>query len=333
MGISYSEAKPYGLTEEEMTYALIKNPYFLPGRLGTYIAIGSVGEPFYELSTDKTIRYIAAFAKYLHNPIQFSTKSFITEEIARRLASIKGSPLSPLVTIITLEKSKKLEPKAPSPQERFEGIRNLKKAGLYPLLFLRPIIPGVNDVEAAEIMKEAKRNGAVGVVIGGFRVTGAILLRLKKVGIDISKLKSRLRGNAKDRKQVSIELSDIKNTLIDEAKRVGIVPFLTACCGNTYTAYLSDGKRVPCAGLDFIDGKFCTRCPVECKNIKTKIEIDEVKRSLDVFLKVKVKKIEVDDHTMKVFSNEKKTIRILRKTAVRSIIETAYRKRVLTIYE
>ncbi|RLE85693.1 MAG: radical SAM protein [Thermoprotei archaeon] len=330
MGISYAEAKPYGLSGEEMVYALLKNPYFLPGKLGTYIALGSVGEPFHPSGKQKTLEYIHFFSKYLHNPLQFSTKSFISNDIAKTLASIKGVSLSPLITLITLDKSEKLEPGAPSPYERLESIKNLRKSGLHPLLFLRPVIPGINDEEAIDVMREAKRCGASGVVIGGFRITKSILLRLEKAGFNTSKINEEIKRKIKRGVQLSVNIRNVKLKLVKEARKIGLIPFLSACCGNTFNAYLMTKERVPCAGLDYIEGTYCTGCPVNCRNIETKIDEDEVISSLKrIDNTISINRVEIDRYKIKILANDKRSLRILKKQKIKIIAETAYRRKLL----
>ncbi|RLE48920.1 MAG: radical SAM protein, partial [Candidatus Methanomethylicota archaeon] len=145
MGFDFAEAKPYGLTGDELLYALLTNPYFIPSRWGTFLAFGSIADPFNVAATNKTIEYLNTIS-ILGNPCQFSTKAHIDEDLALKLSSI-NTPISPLVTIVTIEKARILEPLAPSIEERLETIRNLKEKKLKPMLFLRPIIPGVTDNE------------------------------------------------------------------------------------------------------------------------------------------------------------------------------------------
>ncbi|ABL78157.1 radical SAM protein [Thermofilum pendens] len=326
MGISFREVHVYGLTGEEVSYALLKNPYFLPTRFGSQIAVGSVGEPFASPeAASKTMEYIASFEKYLGNPVQFSTKAVLDEETAGWLAQRKV-PVNPLVTVVTLDKYKELEPGAPPPYERLESMRRMRKKGLRPMLFLRPLIPGVTSEEAEEILEEAKRHGAVGVVIGGLRVTPSILARLEKAGVDTGRIRGMLKGvQLTAGKQVPLPLGDLKREVLEIARSKGLVPFLSACCANNFNAYLHDGKRVPCPGLDYIDGKYCTACPVGCPSLKTEVDPDEVREIIEKFTGVKGVKVEVDDRYIRVTGGKVR----LKKHHV-YLIETGYRRRLRT---
>ena len=233
MGFKWN-IKPYPLTSIELVYALLSNSYFLPGKYGTLIAIGSVTEPFHPITKEKTFEYIEALSRYLGNFIQFSTKMYLSEEDAYRLKDLDPG-ISPLVTIITLEYASKLEPYAPSPEERFETIKNLSKAGLKPILFYRPLIPGIVEYEYQEVLKKALKSGAVGVVAGSLRITRLILSRFKSMGIPIDEIIKRLSKQPRGNKQVSIIASDLKKMVLNYAKRLGLIPFTEACMANVYT--------------------------------------------------------------------------------------------------
>lgn len=324
MGVSPTTYLPYGLNGDEMTYALLSNPAFLPGRLGTLIAIGSLGEPFADNAAFlKTLEYLHSFSRYLGNPTQFSTKSVLSETQVKALASVK-LPISPLVTLVTLTYTKQLEPNAPSPYERLKTIKLMRRHGLHPILFLRPIIPGVNTNEFDEILTEAKRHGAVGVVFGGLRVTPLILERLEKTGINTTTIRERIRGTLRKNVQTHLELSDFKKQGIQIAREKGLIPFLSACCANNYTAMLYDGLRAPCPGLDYIDGRFCTLCPVQCPSIKTKVDVDEVREMLGKITLTRVYEVSVDEKFIRARLGKKNL-----SAKERALLEVGYRRKVV----
>ncbi len=335
MGISYVIPRAYGLTKEEIVYALLKNRSFLPGRTGTFIAIGSIGEPFHPIGIHRTLEYIYGIVKYLENPIQFSTKSILDNEVILKLKSIKNLLLSPLITIITTKHWEKLEPYAPSPYQRIETIRKLRKAGFFPFLFLKPIIPSVIEQEAEEILDLAKNAGAIGVVIGGLRITISILNRMKSAGIDINEILSRVSGrNISERKQVSLNMANVKRRLVNLAREKGLIPLLAACCANNLSAYLINGKRIPCAGLDYVKGKFCTKCPVMCESIKTEIDTQEVYEMAKKFLGLKnLKGVEIDRFYIIFKANNKRRVvnRLRYKRGLKYAFEVAYRRKLVVV--
>jgi DNA repair photolyase len=327
MGISFAKAQPYGLNGEEMALALLSNPFFLPGRLGTYIAFGSLGEPLHEVGASRTMEYAEAFSRLLHNPMQLSTKAAVGEQVAARLAKLE-TPLNPLVTIVTLKASSKLEPGAPSPWERLESVRSLRKAGLHPMVFLRPLIPGFEE-DALEIVKEAKRRGAAAVVLGSLRVTPSIVARLKAAGVDVSSILSEVGDRLKKGVQVSVPLHQTKEVVAEEARRTGLTPLYSACCASTLNVYLKTGRRVPCPGLDFIDERFCAKCPVSCRSIKVEIDLEEVKWAARELLGISAFSVEEEGFELRlsVENLERALSRLRRKVAYKTLLETAYRRR------
>jgi len=180
LGTGPAEPISTRLSGLELAYALARNPFFVPGRAGTFLAMGAVCDPFHPSLAGKTLDILSAVDEHLGNPTQFSTKMRLTPELVGELP--RGLPISPLVTIITLERAKELEPRAPPPEERLETIRLLRKAGFKPMLFLRPMIPGLVEREADDLLSEAKQARGLGVVVGARRVSKPILARLAKVG-------------------------------------------------------------------------------------------------------------------------------------------------------
>jgi len=300
MGFSTNYVEAYGLNGEELVYALLSNKYFLPGETGTYLAFGSVTEPFHPIAKKKTLEYITAVSKYLKNPIQISTKFPISKSEIKIIKTIKSS-VNFLITIITLNKAKMLEPHAPSVESRLDFISLLRKEGFKPMLFLRPLIPGVNIDEAEDLLREAKKKGAVAAVIGGFRVTPTILSKLKKHGLNVERILARLRGSLRERMQVPVKMADIKSEIVKLCIEIGLIPFKSACCANTYNIFLSKGIRIPCINSCWIKGNFCTQCPVNCSKIEVKFDVDELSFLAEKLLNVKVRNIEAMNGIVKVY--------------------------------
>ncbi|MGC9011578.1 radical SAM protein [Thermogladius sp.] len=233
-----AKASPYPLSGIQVVYALLSNKYFIPSLHGTYLAIGSVSEPFHPLVKERTIEYVRAFYTYLGNPVQFSTKAYISRDDAARIADASRGLISPLVSVVTLSKWSELEPYAPRPELRFETIKNLREAGLKPFLFLRPIIPGVTEREYKEIVDKALEYGAVGVVAGGLRVTKGIIKNLKESGVDIREVLKRVDVPVEKMKngvQYDVYTGDIKSSIQKYALKRGLLFFPSACMANLYT--------------------------------------------------------------------------------------------------
>jgi len=230
MGFSSSEVKPYPLSSLELVYALSLNPYVVPER--TLAAYGSVTEPLLPKLVNKTLSYIRDVWKWLRLPSQISTKEIISEDIAKKLKNYEPR-ISILITIISINKSKILEPRAPDPLLRLKGAKIASSIGLRVDLFLRPIIPGITDKEYMDILKLAVSHGMKSVVTGSLRVTQGIIDRLKKSGICIDTIVSRLTRSPKGKSdQVPISTSDIKLRVDEYAKRLGMNVMQSACAAN-----------------------------------------------------------------------------------------------------
>ena len=289
MGFSFTQAKPYHLKGEELVLALLENRHFLPGIEGTYLVFGSISDPFLREAKPRTLEYMERISRYLGNPVQFATKAYISEELARRLSNMKLI-LSPLITVVTIHKWRELEPNAPDPEKRLKTIRNLRREGLYPFLFLRPLLPGINEDEIEEIIEYSKRSGAVGVVVGGFRVSHLILERLRKMGFDIEPILRRIKKRRLlGREQVSLGLRDMKMQVLNIAKEKGLKAVLTACCAMTNVLNMM-GKELPCASLCFL-GKMCTGdkyCGNKCALKLPEVSEEDVKAAIESELRVRV---------------------------------------------
>lgn len=236
MGFKFRKPKPCELSPEQLVLSLLYNQNFVPGRNGTYLAIGSVVEPFQPELKSLTIGYIAEIAK-LGNPIQFSTKSHLTTAETKTISS-SCDWVSPLITILTLDESKAriLEPLAPTPAERLDTIKNLSEAGLKPFLFLRPILPGILTIEEyRNLTDEAINHGAKGIVLGNFRVTRRIIDSLKRKNLDVSEIVKRSR--IIDDRQRTIPVSDIQDKIERQFSSL-TKAYRRSCCASAYCANL-----------------------------------------------------------------------------------------------
>jgi DNA repair photolyase len=206
-----------------------------------------VTEPFLPETYKRAVEYLEA-ASMLGNPSQFSTKQALSLEQAKEVKRA-NSAVSALVTIITLKRARALELLAPSPAERAEAIANLSRAGVHTCLFLRPIIPSVTDKEAKDILELAASCGAVGVVLGSLRVTDRIANALLKLGVDVG---SRLPRWPRGREQLAVASHDLKQRVEQEARKLGLKVFRSACAANMDAHGLSCYACAmgPCGDID-----------------------------------------------------------------------------------
>lgn len=238
--------KEYSLSPQELLYAVLSNPYFVPGSYGTLIAVGSVTEPFSPNVKAKSIQYIKALAS-LGNPVQVSTKALLLEEDVRELSSV--GLIDVLISVTTLRMCKALEPGAPHAIDRMKSAKLLASYGLHPTLFLRPILPGITDREAHEILKLAVAEGFDSVVLGTLRVTENILAKLNRANVVIPPERlPKLRGRA----QLPIKASDLKRRISRIAEGLGL-RVLPASCSSNIVAHgqaCAMCKMGPCGDVD-----------------------------------------------------------------------------------
>lgn len=225
--------RPYPLEPLELVYALLHNEYIVPGRWGTLMAFGSVTEPFQPEAVERTLGYMDAIRRYMDNPIQFSTKASISDEVADMILEASRGVVDALITIVTLTKHRILEPGAPPPSERLGTAERLSRRGLHVTLFLRPIIPCVVSAsELRRIVLQAARHGVRGVVAGSLRVTRGILDRLRLKGLRIDCILSRLPRQPRGREQVPIQTADLKRVVLDAASTARLKFYPSACASS-----------------------------------------------------------------------------------------------------
>ena len=226
--------RPYPLSGLQLVYALLSNPYFLPGPLGTLLAFGSVTEPFMPEAFSRTIEYLESTRTLLGNPQQISTKGVLDEDGLEEFLRAAEPKISVLVSVSTLRYARVLEPAAPPPEKRFEFIGMLAERGIHVSLFLRPLIPSVIESELDEILLLAKSKGAQAVIPGVLRVTPGILRRLKASGVvDVDKVVSMLpRMPRNNRDQVPLAGASLRELVRKRAEAVGLKVLPSSCAAN-----------------------------------------------------------------------------------------------------
>lgn len=281
-----AKPRPYPLRPEEIVYALTLNPYVVPER--TLTAYGSVTEPFLPETTKQAVSYMREVYRRLRLPTQVSTKSILTEEMLKEI-SLGDPHISILVTVVTLS-NRRLEPRAPDPVERVRAAGISSNAGLTVSLFMRPIIPGITDIEAEKILNLAAESGIKSVVFGSLRVTDRILTNLGRCGADISEIKRRLSRPLKGSEQIEIRSADLKERIQRIAEDLGLITFRAACEANLYAhkRYCAMCSMGPC-NIDF------RPVPLEGSDIENLLE----------YLGIRYASAEVTDTNVKVTLREK----------------------------
>lgn len=273
--------KPYPLKPDEMAYALSLNPYVIPDR--TLAAYGSVTEPFLPETRARAIEYMREVWRWLEMPTQVSTKAAFTDDIVSGILS--GDPnTSALVTVVTLS-NRRLEPRAPDPKERIRFAGEASARGLAVSLFIRPIIPGITDAEAADILRLAADVGVKSIVLGSLRATERIIGRLEACGVNTMEIRKKLTEPIKGAKQVETKSFDLKAKLSRIADDFGLRVFRSACEANIYS-----------------HRRYCAMCHLGPCNIGVSpepLKSGDIEELLE-YLGVSYMSVEVDDSTVRV---------------------------------
>ncbi|HEY4380658.1 MAG TPA: radical SAM protein [Acidobacteriaceae bacterium] len=130
------------------------------------IAIGTATDPYQpiERRVKITRSLLEVFARKQGYRLGIVTKSNLIERDIDLLAEIsRRNTLTIHITITTpnAQLARKLEPRAPRPDLRFDAVRKLREAGLTTGILCCPLLPGITDSEKA-IDSMARRAAAAG---------------------------------------------------------------------------------------------------------------------------------------------------------------------------
>lgn len=138
------------------------------------MAMGTNTDPYQPIERDYklTRRILEVLAAHNH-PVGIVTKSSLIArdiDILGPMAEKKLAQVCLSVTTLDRDLSRKMEPRAPTPQRRLDTIRALVDAGIPCGVMAAPMIPVLTDPELESILEAAKNAGA--------HMAGYVLLRL-----------------------------------------------------------------------------------------------------------------------------------------------------------
>jgi len=128
------------------------------------VAIGGVTDPYQpiERKTRLTRRCLEVFLE-LRNPVSLVTKSTLVRRDLDLLVELARRDLAHVyVSLTTLDREiqRSLEPLASAPSQRIAAIETLASAGIPVGVLAAPVIPGLTDHEAPDIVEAAASAGA-----------------------------------------------------------------------------------------------------------------------------------------------------------------------------
>lgn len=138
------------------------------------IAMGTNTDPYQPAERQhKLTRGILELLLETKHPVTITTKSALVcrdLDILKPLAEQNLVRVALSITSMDHILSRKMEPRASTPEKRLEAVLLLSEAGIPTTVMAAPMIPAINDMELERILDAAAAQGAVGA--------NAILLRL-----------------------------------------------------------------------------------------------------------------------------------------------------------
>src|SRR3569833_561143 len=101
------------------------------------------------------------------HPLSIITKSALivrAADILGRMAARKLAGACISITSVDRKLARSMEPRAATPEKRFDAIRKLTEAGVPTIVGFAPVIPGLNDHEMEAVLERAAEAGAVGAM-------------------------------------------------------------------------------------------------------------------------------------------------------------------------
>jgi DNA repair photolyase len=138
------------------------------------IAMGTNTDPYQPAERKhKLTRGILELLLETRHPVTITTKSALVVrdlDILKPMAELNLVRVALSITSMDHKLSRKMEPRASTPEKRLETVRLLSEAGVPTTVMAAPMIPAINDMELERILDAAAAQGA--------RDASAILVRL-----------------------------------------------------------------------------------------------------------------------------------------------------------
>ncbi|MFH1748171.1 MAG: PA0069 family radical SAM protein [Planctomycetota bacterium] len=111
------------------------------------------------------------------NPVAISTKSSLVTRDTDLLVELGRQAdvhVCLSIAFADVHISRRIEPYAPSPEQRFKAMHHLAKAGVPVSLLLAPVIPGLNDRDIPVLLTRAAEAGACSAAYSPVRLPGSV---------------------------------------------------------------------------------------------------------------------------------------------------------------
>jgi DNA repair photolyase len=145
-----------------------------PGYRAATMVLGANTDAYQPIERERGItRGVLEVLERFRHPVAIVTKSALVArdgDILSRMAAHGLAKVTMSVTTLDRGLSRKMEPRASTPDKRLEAIRQLSAAGVPVAILTAPLIPAINDHELERILEACAAAGA--------REAGYVLLRL-----------------------------------------------------------------------------------------------------------------------------------------------------------
>lgn len=157
---------------------LLRKEIARPGHVPTPIALGTTTDGWQPVERWLRLsRDILEVLRETRHPVSIITKSaLITRDIDLLTAMAQDGLVHVMLSLTTLdgELSRRLEPRAASPDARLKAITRLADAGVPVGVMFAPVIPGLNDHELEPVLAAARDAGAGAAEYGLLRLPGEV---------------------------------------------------------------------------------------------------------------------------------------------------------------
>ncbi len=129
------------------------------------VALSGVTDPYQP--AERRLRLTRGCLEVLaefRNPVTIITKNHLITrdlDLLEELSRFNGVSARVSVTTLNAELHRVMEPRTSSPRRRLDAIEQLARHGIPVGVMVAPVIPGLNDHEIPEILKQARLRGAI----------------------------------------------------------------------------------------------------------------------------------------------------------------------------
>jgi DNA repair photolyase len=142
--------------------AELSRPNYAPRTM----ALGTNTDPYQPIERKYEItRAVLKVLRDFRHPVGIVTKSHLVTrdiDILSEMAAMGLAKVAISITTLDRKLARQMEPRASTPERRFEAIKLLSEAGIPATVMTSPMIPALNDHEMEAILERARDAGATG---------------------------------------------------------------------------------------------------------------------------------------------------------------------------